>query len=154
MRDPTINVEVEQAIAAAELQLKGFIWFFKNPCTLDPHEVAARDKACRWLMAAVPALPPGLAPPPGAEEMILRRLKGREPPPKRKRGRHEEGKFRIRDRIIVQVIELTMNERFKPTRNREQKGRESACSIVCTALKRLGVKMKEGTIEDIWADRA
>jgi len=158
MRDRTVNAKVDEAIAAAVRGLKGAEWYLKNPCTLDLQAEAARDQARRWLVAVIPTLPPHLAPPAGAEEIILRRLAGFDTPPPRKKGRYSGGEFKIRDRIIVTQIELiTKRYGFKATRNvatRDYKKTESSCSIVRTALGRLGVKMKESAVQEIWLKRA
>jgi hypothetical protein len=56
--------------------------------------------------------------------------------------------------ITFNVNQIVRLFGFAPTRNAEsrRKGREeSACSIVATALRKLGVHLSERTIEDMWA---
>ena len=118
---------------------------------LDPVAAAQRDEARRWLMAVIPTLPDHLAPPPGMTDFILQRLTGQDPLP-RKPGRHSGYEYRNRDAFIVGVINTIVSSRgVNPTRNREQKNVESACSILHKALVRLGVKtLNERAIERIW----
>ena len=119
MRDPTINVEVEEAIAAAVRVLEGRKVVSEKSLLGGPARSRQRatKRAAGWWRQS-PMLPPRFAPPPGAEELILRRLTGPEPRPRRRRGRYAEGGWKIRDRIIVTAIEFAVKRGFKPTRNR------------------------------------
>jgi hypothetical protein len=64
-----------------------------------------------------------------------------------------------RDVFIVEVIGLVIGRGFLPTRNDATRTKErygepvnqSACSIVAKALARIGVRLSERAIEDIWA---
>jgi hypothetical protein len=150
MRDPTVDAAKEEAIEQAIKMVRGFVCLFK-PSMLDPVAAAQRDEARRWLIAVIPTLPAQLAPPPGMTEFILQRLTGQDPLP-RKRGRHSGYEYRNRDAFIVGVIKVIAKSRgINPTRNREQRKVESACSILHKALRRLGVKnLDERAIESIW----
>lgn len=85
-------------------------------------------------------------------------------------GRHT---FYLRDRCIAYAVcELVFRYELKPTRNRAATGAEggdasdfdfsdgtfliadaSACSIVAEALAQLGCKLKEASVEEIYANR-
>jgi hypothetical protein len=60
-----------------------------------------------------------------------------------------------RDVVIVGGLIPQLLDRFSATRNREPKTKltESACSIVKTALARLGIHMSERRVEGIWERR-
>jgi plasmid stabilization system protein ParE len=150
MRDPAVNAKVEEAIAGAVRTLQGpaKAGYFK-PCRLDPVEVAERHNARLYVMADHAIRPQMRA-------LILRRLTGREPLPRRP-GRYAGDEFRIRNAIIVGAIERAHKRGFDPIRNdasRTNRTSVSACSIVHTALKRLGVTgLSERRIEEIWGYR-
>jgi hypothetical protein len=60
--------------------------------------------------------------------------------------------FYLRNRVIYATVETTIDRGFRPTRNEIPRG-ESACSIVASALEKLGVTLDEKTIARIWRER-
>ena len=84
--------------------------------------------------------------------LLLRRRS--ETPGRRRRG---GDKYANVDRNVFIVGALThlKHRGFKPTRNRESKNdrRESGCSIVAQALKRIGIHITEVGIEEVWRQR-
>ena len=68
---------------------------------------------------------------------------------RKKRGRKGETNFG-RDWFIATTVHRLQDFGFRPTRNREEKRRESGCSIVAALLAERGLNMSELNIESIW----
>jgi hypothetical protein len=136
MRDPAVNVEVEAAVEEARR------WFerLQRLGDLDKgDENSTNRRAARRYIARLTdeAMPSHL------REYVCRVL--------------DEAKGRStylgRNFWIAFSVNEAMKRGFAPTRNAESRGnkaRESACSIVTTALARVGVHLSERTVEDIW----
>jgi hypothetical protein len=69
--------------------------------------------------------------------------------PKLKPGRKPEDNF-LRDCLIRMAVAALVELGLRPTRNREQRDRPSACSIVRDALAQAGVHLTEAAVEKIW----
>jgi hypothetical protein len=67
----------------------------------------------------------------------------------KKRGRKKETNFG-RDFFIARAISELQQFKYKPTRNREEKQRESCCSIVVKVLADGGLNLSETAVEKIW----
>jgi hypothetical protein len=82
-----------------------------------------------------------------AIEMLYR---GGAPKMKKKRGRNAADNA-LRNMIIVGcLIPPLLRAGFSATRNEVTRKRESACSIVCNALKAVGIHLSEKAIETVW----
>lgn len=66
-----------------------------------------------------------------------------------KRGQKADKNF-ARDWYIAKAVKGVRAFGFKPTRNREEKKRESACSIVGKVLGSGGLHLSEQAVEKIW----
>jgi hypothetical protein len=154
MRDPsTKDHRVEAAIEDARrhlARLTGDItsWTDRGADTLDP--VQER----RHAIAIVKTVADNLADPDlsGLLRKTIPALERTRPAIKR-HGRKAD-LWRERNQLIVKTIEVICQEyRFRPTRNpasRDKNRRECGCSIVSTALDRLGIKLSEKTINQLW----
>jgi hypothetical protein len=93
---------------------------------------------------------------PGAREAIIAALQRARTRP-RKKGELREQTNALRDQWIAEAVALTCRDgTFSPTRNKDAKAtrdrKESGCSIVAEALRRLGLKLAEKSVADIWAE--
>jgi hypothetical protein len=70
-----------------------------------------------------------------------------------RRGKHRQAGL-PRNFVVMYVVARVADHGFHPTRNREQKTHESACSIVAEALERVGVHIEETSVEKIWEGRS
>jgi hypothetical protein len=149
MRDTVRRPDIDEAIAKTveTLRVAIDIGIFR------PHD-PNRQHSVRRLDArmCVSSLPDGILPDEVRafiyEELAEPKTLARAP------GRHVDGAFRRRDAFLVAMIEHLSTLDFRPTRNdasRDKGGGYSAAGIVHVALKRLGVKLAERTIEDIWS---
>jgi hypothetical protein len=68
------------------------------------------------------------------------------------KGGRPSADFNLRNSVIFATVETTIARGFRPTRNEIPHG-ESACSIVASALEKLGVTLNEKTIARIWRER-
>jgi hypothetical protein len=140
VRDPTAtNPEVEAAIESA---CESFWWIEAQEWSPQkkPVDIPLHHEASYHIKGI-----PGLIMPARVREYILGVLSRSA---ESQRHTYAAG----RDQDIVQVVhEIATKHGFPPTRNRETRRTESACSIVAKALARLGVCMSERSIEDIWA---
>ena len=66
-----------------------------------------------------------------------------------KRGQRAN-KNSARDRYIASTVEKLRSFGFKPTRNREEKRRDSGCSVVAKVLASGGLHLSEQAVEKIW----
>jgi hypothetical protein len=149
MCDPTVNADVEEAIGAVRSV------FDRHPEYLQPallslerlkdlHEFAVvglyvmRNKVMAEDIRMIIC------------ELVLGKVtEGGGLAGLRRRGRHVKGAYWRRDLRIAQMVARVAERGFPPTRNVASRT-ESACSIVSTALKSIGIQMSERTIEDIW----
>jgi hypothetical protein len=90
--------------------------------------------------------------PPEIRPLARALIKGTHKPPPAKRGKKPEDNF-VRDGFIALAVEALVQCGVQPTRNREQKNIDSACSIVTRALKEAGIHMMEPAVEKIWRSR-
>jgi hypothetical protein len=152
MRDPTINVAIEEgAIAAAVEYLEPRLRRLKTcrftyleegyPDDEGRHRIDARD--------AILDLPDGTLPE-HVRDLILEMLSPK--PVSRKRGRYSQDEFWARDQFIVKAVECVVARGFAPTRNQASE-HQSACSIVTAALARLGENLSEAAVVKIWRNR-
>jgi hypothetical protein len=154
MRDPTaINPKVAEAVedATAFLGLLARLGALDGrPAFKDasPEQQAEFDRQC-WLSPdpltakaqLALALPSDMSEDVRAhiEQVLLEKAKA---------DRDNHGSDR--DYFIVSAVAELVKRGFRPYRRGR---RESACSIVTTALARLGIYKSERTIEDIWTNR-
>jgi hypothetical protein len=144
MRDPTIDLEVEAAIAE-------LVQFFRGrrnwlqPTEFNWSNVDLRSRT-RLRVVRLKSLMAD-----DEYELICALLDQPPPLPSRRPGGHQAGQYGPRNVAIRQAIKITTRRGFNPTRNPEQVRRktESGCSLVKAALGRLGVHLKESTIKGI-----
>jgi hypothetical protein len=67
----------------------------------------------------------------------------------KKHGRKKETNF-ARDFFVARAISELRQFGYNPTRNREEKQRESCCSIVVKVLSEGGLNLSEAAVEKIW----
>jgi hypothetical protein len=111
-----------------------------------PVEVARQiinDPACDSLLHKHAGVP-------NARKAIIAALERARPRPRKK------GELREQMRIAENVALICKDFEYLPTRNKDPKDtrnrRESGCSIVAEALRRLGLKPGEKGVADIWAE--
>jgi hypothetical protein len=91
------------------------------------------------------------APGPGARDAIISVLRRGCPGP-RSVGHPPNS---LRDRWIASTVAVVcMDARFAPTRNSATGTRACGCSIVAKALGKLGIKLSEKRVRDIWDKHA
>ena len=148
MRDPIANLNVETAIddAVKMLGISIRLGRFHEWEVVDESDCALRSEArihievrTDWDM------------PEHIRRFLLDLLRERKALP-RKRGRHAQGAYRRRNTDLVTTVKMVCGRGFEPTRSPATTENESACSIVHTALRRLGVNLSEGHIGDIWSE--
>lgn len=171
MRDPTVNANaaaeakrVSDAIESARQQLYWTLvsdlrwadsrWSGQDPRVeweqgfYDAVKVARNiinDPACDSLLRKHAVVP-------GGREIITAALERACPRP-RKKGELREQINSLRDQRIAEMVAATCNKRFHAKRGsatKDHERRESACSIVAQALRKLGFKLSEKRVEAIW----
>jgi hypothetical protein len=149
VRDPSVNVEVEAAIAAAAEEfrwLKRLGWFPKKKSPVEPDPLLRLEALDRVEELADEVMPAHLrahisgllAQTPGGSKLTY--AAGRDP-------------------YIADAVYWVTRCGFPATRNdatreRGEPASESACSIVQKALVLVGVNMRERSIEAIWIREA
>lgn len=141
MRDPTVDVRVEEAVRRARTVLGLYMRLgaFRRCREEDPAERNLRSASrISITMAAWRRAIPRLE-----AEFVCRMLNQPQPI-----GRPT---YANRNLFIVRMVEDIKQRGFAPTRNDTMRDiRESACSIVAKALAQLGLNLSERSIEDIW----
>ena len=67
------------------------------------------------------------------------------------RGRKVHGQIRRNYAIVMAVVDL-VSTGLRPTRNSETRAKQSACSIVAEALKRLDTNLSEAGVNKVWLE--
>jgi hypothetical protein len=140
MRDPTtrIDLETEAAIEDTRLFLKSFVHglMWEADSEWEWSELAyeilkalkhIQTHSPKWVAAAV-----------GKPLMQAALVKKRNKKPTL-RGRH----------VVIAAAAVRLMPKYRPSRSEATREIESASSIVCKALHRLGITMKEKTIQEI-----
>lgn len=70
-----------------------------------------------------------------------------------KRGRKSVTNF-TRDWLIANWVKELQRFGFKPTRNREERKRESGCSVIAAVLSESGLNLSEEAVSKIWRRRS
>jgi hypothetical protein len=173
MRDPAVDLKVAAAIDEAERFLRvRRKWLDATPC--DWCDVDKRAETMlrlglplRFRFASgrplglpdVPTTVQIISSSPEAAELtedmravILKRLAAPALLP-RGRGRYQAGAYLPRNAAIVQAINLIRQRGFAAIDSEQKTPKTSAAYIVRLTLKRLGVTLRQRTIENIWKDR-
>jgi hypothetical protein len=180
MRDPTVDAAAADAAKKVEVATDAAEQFLRvrrqwlEPTPYDWTDMDKRAEAhvrlgfpMRYRLAS--GLPLGLPDVPTVVEIhfpelttelpedlravIFKRLVKPEPLPRGK-GRHQKGMYGPRDVAIVQAIKHIHHRYDFPAIGGQGKTKKSsAAAIVRIALQRLGVTLRQRTIDDIWSNR-
>jgi hypothetical protein len=144
MRDPTVNASVDEAIEAVRSVFDRHREYFQPVPNKERIAYIDRLTQAGQYVTRDDAMPEDVRK--VLSELVLTKLMESH----RERVRYPGGANWRRDRAITEAVEYVVKLGFSRTRNAATRDkRESACSIVRVALKRIGVPMKEGTIADL-----
>jgi hypothetical protein len=133
MRDPTTRIdETEVAIEDTRLFLKGYVGSKEWKADLEPQHTEI-EMALKYIRRNSP-------------EWIFRAV--REPLMQAEQKRTKKPTLSGRH-LVIAAAAVRLMPKYRPSRSEATREIESASSIVCKALHRLGITMKEKTIEEI-----
>ena len=147
MRNPRLEDAIQDATETVKLAVELGVF---QPANLKRRHAIRRSRCPAW---CVSSLPDGILPN-DVRAFVYDEL-AKDKTLLRGRGKHVSGEFRRRDAFLVALLEHMHNKfGFNPTRNDASRDNHSASSIVHIVLNRLGLKLAERTIDDIWTSRS